>query len=571
MRKEGGTLRTRRAQGLAFALVVCFVLVALSQARLQILDAGEILARAKGSSHLVSKRAEPARRGPILAKDGQPLAEDLPLSRLTLSFNNLPKAPGFYADLAAASGVPEAQLEAAAQTGKSLEWDLPLSDEQAGELANVRARWMADGLGIERQFGRRYPLGAMAAGLVGRLRDGMAPDGLEGDYDRTLKGSDGVRVGMTDRTGGFLPNKIAPESRPATNGAIVETTIDSELQMAASQAIRAAVESHKADHGAAVVMDPTTGDVLAAANWPSFDPQPQPGTEPLPNSSDLDLCFMGRIEPGSMMKVLTLAKAIDTFGLPPSITCQGQIEVAGHLIRCDGHAGARAHGFIDPAGAIARSCNVSAATWGMRIGVPAFYDYLSKLGLLDRPGLGLRGEVLGFALKNPPAPRLEAANWGFGQSVTSTPLALADALSALGNGGVRMKLRLVRAVGARNYGPVPAGRMVSEQAADTVLKYMEGVFTDAHGTGRDLAIPGVSMAGKTGTAQIANKGGQYVSNFVGFMPAAKPKLMILVMIERPRVGGYYGAAVAGPAYDAIARAAIRRFGLDSSSAAKAGE
>jgi cell division protein FtsI/penicillin-binding protein 2 len=565
-------LKYRRARGLGLMLAAAFCLVGLSEVRLQAVEAKGILKLARKSNHFVLSLPQPARRGTIFTADGQALAEDSALSRLTLTFKNLPRVPGFYADLAVATGIPESQLEAASEgdqaatasgkkAPKSVEWDLPLSAEQAAAVATVRSRWNAGGLGIERDYGRRYPLGMMAAGFVGRLREKGKTDGLEAHYDKDLTGVNGVKVGMTDRGGSFLPTRVSSESREAFDGASVETTIDSTLQIAASQAVREAVEAHDADAGAAIILDPRTGDILAVANWPTYDPQPIPGAAPLPKSSDLDLAYMGAIEPGSMLKALTLAKLLDSSGMPKPVECKGQIEVGGHLIRCADHAGKRAHGNVSADEAIIQSCNVSAAIWGMSIKTGPFYKYMKQLGLLDTPGLGLKGERSGNARENPAAPVLEVANWGFGQSVVSTPLAIADAISCLANDGMRMKLRLVRRVGGTEYPPQSAGQMVSAKSANTVLRYMEGVISEEHGTGHTLRIPGYRLAGKTGTAQIANKGGKYISNFVGFVPAQKPVAEILVMIQRPRKGGYYGAAIAGPAFQNLAYAVIRRYGI----------
>jgi cell division protein FtsI/penicillin-binding protein 2 len=304
------------------------------------------------------------------------------------------------------------------------------------------------------------------------------------------------------------------------------------------------------------------------ANWPSFVPGGAP--QGRARTSEFNPAYMGVYEPGSMFKVLTLAKALDSGAVDQgfSLYCSGELALNQYWrVRCDLHNGTRAHGSMNLEEAIARSCNVCAATWALRVGYGGMVEYLERLGLLAKPGLGLPQEQAGMFNRDEYAKRLQIATLGFGQSLNSTPLSLAAAFAALANDGVRMPPRLIDKVGAKAE-PLSKGTpVVSPPAAGRVMRLMESVFYGEHGTGKDLRIPGYRLAGKTGTAQKTNQqtrrvgGGGYVSGFVGYVPAKDPRVTVLVMIDNPRAGGYYGALVAGPVFVDLARAAIRHFNL----------
>ncbi|HRK23154.1 MAG TPA: penicillin-binding protein 2, partial [Fimbriimonadaceae bacterium] len=406
------------------------------------------------------------------------------------------------------------------------------------------------------------------------LRDGAPQAGLEKAFDRDLEGKNGRTIGMVDKGGDFLPLRTDPDSTAKQDGKDIRLTIDSEIQLVAAAAVRTAVESNKADQGCAIVIEPETGNILAMANWPSFDPD-RIG-EPLKGGakfSDANCSYMAVLEPGSTFKILTLALALDKqrVNFAEQIDCKGSLQVwPTKAIRCDAHGGRRAHGYIGPVDAIAKSCNVSAAAWAQRVGFEDFTQFLAESGLLEKTGIGLPAEAAGRYNTEEYAKGLQLATFGFGQSLTTSPLALCSAFSMLGNGGVRVKPRLIERIGDRALPVKPGGRLVSEETAASVMLAMEQVFESDHGTGHSLRIPGYRLAGKTGTAQKINpqtgtvEGGGYVSNFVGYVPAEKPKATILVMIDNPKMGKYYGATVAGPVFQDVAKAVIRRMSIPPS-------
>ena len=561
----------RRFTFLNWFVGALFVVAVLSQGKTQVVDGRAIVDRAAGTNRFIVKRVDWARRGVILSADGKPLAQDEDTYELSVDFGKTPKSPALFEDLAAASGLPSSEFQELALHGvPSRVWRDPMTAGQADAVTKVKLQWRVDGISVVRSGRRAYGLGDAASGFVGEVKEGKPQSGLELSLDKWLAGVDGLTQGLVDRTGAFLPTRQSGAARKAVDGRAVMLTIDSSLQVAAAQAVKTVVEGNKADRGVAIVMDPHTGDILAMANWPTFDPNREEPETKTKYSLDLNAAYQSVLEPGSMFKILTLAKAMDKGVVHEGdkVYCKGELQIGAYgRVRCDAHHGVRAHGLVDPEMAIARSCNVSAATWALKIGYTDMVRYIQALGLLEKTGIGVPFEVAGQFNTKEYAKQLQLATLGFGQSITATPIALATAFCMLANDGVRPGPRLVAKVGDKAMPPSASRRVVSAAAARKVLGYMEAVIDTKEGTGAKLRLPGYRLAGKTGTAQKINrrpgdKG--YVSNFVGFVPMPNPQAMILVMVDNPQGGQYYGASVAGPAFVEIAKAVIRRYGIPPS-------
>lgn len=540
-------------------------LAAYSQASVQVVRRGDVLTHARDSKKFDLSVKEIAKRGRILCADGRPLAQDEDSYVLQMNFDKVPHSEGFFADLAAATDIPASEFrELALQDKGSRQWHTPLSQEQSNKVREVKTDWRANGLDVTRSGRRSYPLAEAAAGVVGSIKDKEPLSGLEYSQNVALAGKDGVTVGMTDRTGAFLPMRLDKKSSvPKTDGADIQTTIDYDLQQAASKAIETAVDKNKADQGVAIMMDPKTGDILAMACWPTFDPTVEGGKGAgMTQVRDLNPATQAVMEPGSMFKVLTLAKALDSGAVQPTqhFYCKGSETVGHTTFSCDKH---EVHGDINITDAIAESCNVSASRWSRACGYDAFTSYIEELGLLERPGIGMPNEIKGMFNYNDPAKNLQLALVGFGQAISVCPTSLAAAFSMIGNDGKVMFPRLITRVGSKEFPPEVASQAIKPETAKTVLQCMEATIESDEGTGKGLRIPGYRMAGKTGTAQRKRGKGStgHVSNFVGFLPAQDPKVEILVMIDNPKAGAFYGAAVAGPVFQDLAKAAIRRYAI----------
>lgn len=559
-----------RARWFPVGMGALFVGAALSQARVQVFERDKILKLAETSNRYFVGRPELARRGAIFSADGKVLAQSEDSFVLHINFKRAPRTPAFLLELAAASGIPATEFEIAAQQGGSRTWRRALTADQARQIRAAKGSWRADGVSLDRTLEREYPFAEVTASIVGAVREGKPTTGLEWGRNEVLEGADGYRKGIVDRSGAFL--KTAERSIPRRNGQSLTLTIDTGLQMAAHYAIRRAVEAHEATTGVAIVIDPKTGDILAMANWPTFDPTGQGGAGK--NATDFNPAVMGFYEPGSTFKILTLAEALQSgkVSLGDTVYCSGTLKINRRSeIHCDRKHGA--HGATGLEKAIAKSCNVSAATWALRVGNAGMVRFVDDLELLRAPDLGLRNEAHGRFRRDDPAKGLQAATLGFGQSINVTPVMLAGAFAMIGNEGIWHAPRLVTEVGSVAEKRDPGRRILDADVANNVLKLMASVIQSDEGTGAKLRIPGYRLAGKTGTAQKTNrstgtmKGGGYVASFVGFVPAEKPQAMILVMVDNPKGSSFYGSQVAGPVFRELAGAVIREFGIPPTSGA----
>lgn len=539
------------------ALAVMFAGAAVTQAGAQVFRRDYVLSMAKQGDKGYVTRTEPARRGEIVTRDGKMVAANVNDYEVGISYKLCPKTDGFFMDVARSTGLSAADLADGPARGVSYRsWTQRLTRDQLQEIKRIQKDWKADGLTARPIDSREYPMGDQYSGVVGVVRAGQAISGLERGLNSSLSGKAGTLVGFQDRYGTFVPATEIPSTDPV-NGKAVTLTIDSALQSAAFDAVKKAVIDHDATSGCAVVVDPKTGDVLAQANWPSYDPNGNLDPELTFSSS-----YMAALEPGSTFKILTLAKVLDEGKIDPAwhTTCTGELPIDGkHSVKCDAHHGTSgAHGDVDMVKAIAVSCNTTAAKWSLSLGREDMVQYMGRLGLVGKPGLGLPGESAGNYDRNDTS-RMQTANFGFGQAMVCSPVALAGAFAMLGNHGGYIKPRLVKSLDGVDQPRANAVQVVKPSTADSVLKTMESVIQSDYGTGASLRIPGYRLAGKTGTAQKlkGSKTVGYVSNFVGFVPSVNPRACVLVMVDNPKKG-YYGAVVAGPVFTEIAKAVLRR-------------
>lgn len=510
----------------AFGLVGLAIVCIASQAQAQL--NGDL----STSNHQSERtKVDLGRRGLILSANGEILAESYPAFEIRVHYPKIPRSPGFFSELSAASGIPLEELNRPLPPGlETRNWRPRLGAESAEAVKKVRSKWLADGLSLEPIVGRDYPLGPDASGVVGYTDDRKGLFGVEAGQEAAL---------MTPGTGG--------------HGETVTLSIDSEIQIAASQALRAAMEHYQADTGSAVVMNPTTGRILAMANAPVFQPDGTPAER-----SGLNQAYQLTYEPGSTFKVLTLAKALDLGVVDEGFryNCTGASTISGRSIRCS-----HVHHGVGLDSAIAQSCNGAAMKWGQTVGHSNFIQFMHDLRITDRLDLGMSRGSAGL-LANDPSKTLQLATLSFGQSINVTPVRLCAAFSVIANGGLLMEPQIVQQVGDQPFAPINNGRVLSQETCDRVLEAMAKVIESDEGTGKHLRLPGVRLAGKTGTAQKTGGGkvggAGYVASFVGFVPAKNPQAVVLVMVDNPKGPQYYGGQVAGPVFTEIARAILRQ-------------
>ena len=547
-------------------------MVIANQIRVQWLGRDAILEKAERADRLWSEDIERAKRGDIFAADGRLLAESVDAVVLGIDGkSDLPDNPAFWSELGEAAGVSGSELrDYALRGGKPNDFDIKLNREQARQVAAVRSRYGADGVWTRSVESREYPLGKYTAPIIGFLgANGVGRTGLEASLHKQLAGVAGEQRGLTDDDGHFLP-WLNQEVKPAIEGKDIELTIDPDLQIAAMNSLEAACVKHGATRGSVIILNPKSGDVLALATWPTYDPERIIEAMRDANASgtaspEVNPAIELRFEPGSTFKVFTLALGLETGAIDESTTiqCTGTRVFGRSAMSCAGDHGGRAHGTVTPAKCMEVSCNLAAATWAVKMGFKTYTEMVRELGLLAPQSVGLPHENKTTIFWKDTAKTEQTANLGFGQAMSVTPIGLASAFTVFANDGVRAVPRLIKRVAGTEM-PVRMGKRVfSAKTSKEVLHMMEAVIQGDHGTGKALKIPGQILAGKTGTAQKIGSstlpGMQYVSNFIGYVPAESPQALVLVMIDEPQKGGYYGGVVAGPVFKDMAQHLLRKY------------
>ncbi len=495
------------------------------------------------------------RRGRILDRRGRPLAVNIEAPSIYAVPSAIPRPRAFAARVAPVLGQRVSDVEQRVRAGRHFAW---LARKASPALAaRIRALGLDDQIGFITEDKRAYPNGTLAAQLLGFAGiDNQGLAGVELAYDTVLRGTAGRAVASRDGLGRVMVETQQVTSS-AADGQDVLLTVDQVIQHITERELIAAVERSGAKGGWALVMDPTTGEILAMASVPAFDPNTGPRASP---SRWLNRPVSETYEPGSTFKIVLMAAAVDSGAVQTKelFYCSGSLHVpGGHTIR---DASERAHGWQTMAGIVRNSCNVGAAQVGTRLGKARFYHYIRAFGFGKPVGIDLPGESSGIV--PPPTawlgPGLQTIS--FGQGVSATALQMLTASTVLVNDGTMLRPYVVRAVRDRAgrlvnvVGRVPLRRVVRPETARDVLQMMVGATE--RGTGSLARIEGYVTAGKTATAQKpAATGGydpsRYVASFLGIVPVPNPRLAALVVLDEPR-GAYSGGEVAAPVFRQIA-------------------
>lgn len=561
VRNEQGVVRRRME-----VVFLCFlVAVAVQVARLAYLQwwKARDFARLANRIQIVNIHVD-AFRGRILDRNGNVLAQDVLAQAVCVN-------PRVVSDAAATARRIAAVLELPASEVERIRARIELGMERRRFYARVvrgvdrrRAQKLVElersdpalkGLWLEPVPVRVQPGGVDALQLVGTVgHDGRGGQGIERQFDSILRGREGTRRVRVSATGTPIPESETRVVEPV-NGRDVRLTIDRDIQHFVEGEVNRVATVQKPDAVTAIVMDVRNGDVLGMASWPS----PIPGKTPTPaqmrNRAVSDL-----FEPGSIFKVITAAAALE-YGVPTSATCTGSLTIGKRAIRC---AHGAVHGSVPLRKMVEQSCNIAAATLARRVGAERFHAYLRQMGFDQPTGIEFPGESP-VRLRSPErwAP-MTTANIGFGQGIAINPLQLLAGYAAIANDGVYVPPRLLLSpedAGEAAKRRMEPRRVLSSANAAVLRSHMEAVVTS--GTGKKAKIAAYSVAGKTGTAEIA-RGGRYghgyVASFAGFVPAHRPRLAILVSVWRPRVE-QYGGSVSAPVFREIARQSVAYLGI----------
>ncbi len=510
---------------------------------------------------------EPAQRGDLVDRHGQVLAYTVDEETVGADPSKLKDPRQAAASLCDALGdcpaAERADLERRlSQTSDEFEfvrhW---VTDAQARRVTALKI----PGVYLRKEPRRYYPNGELAASVLGFVGlDNKGKDGLEEQYERLLRGQPG-RI-LLQRDGSRTKTPFSRVGAPPVPGATLELTIDAVLQHVVEQILRAGVEENRALGGCAIVMVPATGEILAMANEPSFDPN---NYRLVPEERRRNRAVQDIYEPGSTFKIVTGSAALEEKVMRPDdlvATGNGTITVgAKRIIReAQGHQ----YGTLSFADVIVKSSNVGAVQVGLRLGTERLGRYVERFGFGRRLSPDFRRENAGMVSRSSQWTESTLASVSMGYEVGVTPLQMAAAASAVANGGELVKPRVVRAVikGDRRLS-VPREairRVTSPETAAEMTSIMEAVVE--RGTGQKARLAGFTVAGKTGTA-TKNRNGRYLENelnvsFVGFVPSRQPALTILVVIDTPHGPNQaFGGTIAAPVFNRIADAALRYLGV----------
>ncbi|HEY9099754.1 MAG TPA: penicillin-binding protein 2 [Thiobacillus sp.] len=493
----------------------------------------------------------PAHRGQVSDRHGQLLAISTPVESLWARPDELQLTPEHRVQLAKILDLSSHDLAAKLDRKTRGEFSVrrPVTPEQAAKITAMGV----PGLHLRREFRRYYPAGEVAAHVVGFTNvDDLGQEGVERAYQDWLAGREGERQIMRDRRGNTIRD-LAP-IKTAQMGGNLALALDLKIQYLAHRELAAAIIKHKAKGGSVVVLDAKTGEILALANQPIFNPNNrrdyQPG--PMRNRAVIDT-----FEPGSTIKPFVAAAVLER-GLfqPDSVIDTPQTWLVGKKLVRDEHP----HPQMTVSEIIQKSSNVGAVKMAMTLTPQQFWEVLDRAGFGQLPGSGFPGETAGRLRDAASWRPVEQATMAYGYGLSVSLLQLSRAYMAFANDGEVMPLSFLK----REPQEMIGERVFSPSVAREVRAMMEAV-TQEGGTGTRTRVPGYRVAGKTGTAHKLVNGryaaDRYLSSFVGMAPASNPRLIVGVAIDEPSGGVYYGGSVAGPVFAQVMGASLRRLAL----------
>jgi cell division protein FtsI (penicillin-binding protein 3) len=528
--------------------------------RLAAIQVGDHQLSAIGLDQRVRTIDLPAARGRILDRSGVPLA-------ITLDARDLYANPELVTD-------PEAEAEQIARILGVKPKDVRSALEADGTFAYVArqvdldvARQVEDlhlaGIGFLSAPKRYYPAGALASQVLGFVGiDGTGLAGLEEQFDTELAGTPGERKVEVAPDGQPIAQGIDAETEPV-DGASLRTTIDRDIQFQTQQALAQAVRDNGAKSGTVIVMVPRTGDILAMAGFPSFDPNRFADSDP---DRWRNRTVTDAFEPGSVNKIITAAAALEsgTVSLTQRFQVPASMQVDEYTIH-DSHPHPVETMMLSDI--IAESSNIGIAKVAGVMGKTTLASYMNRFGFGRTTGLGFPAESDGIVPALEDWSDASLATIAYGQGISVTPLQMASVYATIANGGVWVQPRLVSGTvdDTGRFTPAPASpshRVIEAQTAATLTEMLAYVVDG--GTGTSAQIPWYQVAGKTGTALKPSPSGgyysdRYVASFIGFLPAGRPQVIVAVILDEPAT--VYGGIAAAPLFKQVARYAIQKLGI----------
>lgn len=500
-----------------------------------------------------------AARGRILDRNGVVLASNRSVCTISVIHNQIRDPQKVIRALSAELDIPEEKVRRRVEKVSSIERIKSNVDKETGD--RILAMGLS-GVKVDEDYKRDYPYGDLASKVLGFTGgDNQGIIGLEAVYDRLLKGTEGRILEVTDSAGRAVEGAREHRREPVS-GSDLNISLDYNIQEYCTQAAKKAYIQKEADGVSIMALNPKNGEIYAMVDYPEFDlntPFELTGKERIWKGSSKESqacnrmwrnwCVSDTYEPGSVFKIITASAALQekVVKVNDHFSCPGYIMVEDRKIRCHKTTGHGAETFEQ---GLWNSCNPVFITVGTRLGAKRFTEYFQKFGLMEKTGIDLPGEASTIMHRLKDIGPVELATISFGQSFQTTPIQMASTVSSLINGGTRItphfalglsneKKETVKSFSFKN-----GKQILDREVSETMRKLLEGVVSK--GGGKKAAIKGYEIGGKTATSQtLPRSSHKYISSFLGFYPAADPKLLVMIIIRNPS-GVYYGGTIAAP-------------------------
>lgn len=492
-----------------------------------------------------------AKRGTVYDRNGQVLGTSISSESVYAIPAEIRNVEETAAKLAALLLSDEESLKKKLKRRQAFTW---LARRIDGPVAAQIKEMALPGIGVTQETRRYYPHESLAAHVLGFTGiDNQGLDGIELTFEQFLQGRQGGIVVEYDAGGHEIP-QATPQYQGPTAGADIYLTLDIVIQKIVERELDRLMESTQAKAATLIAMNPRTGEILALGNRPTYNPN---RFAEYPPAVWRNIAVSNAYEPGSTFKIVTAATALQTQSvtLGDRFVDNGAVEVQGHMIHCWKHGGHGAQSFQE---VVQNSCNVGFVNVGLRMGADLFYQYLEMFGFAQPTNIDLPGEGKGIIIEKARVKPINIATMAIGQSIAVTPLQLLTAVSTVINDGSRLRPQIVReirdaqGVSLRTFQPDVVATVLKPETVQAMRQVLGNVVE--LGTGKGAQIEGMSIGGKTGTAQkVGERGyvpGKYIASFVGFAPVEDPQIALLVIIDEP-VGLYYGGQIAAPVFQAV--------------------
>lgn len=537
---------------------------------LQIIDKSDL--QAKNLSQVQVDRKLQSPRGTIYDRNGRPLAMSVVTKSLYADPKMIKQSPNEIAELIAPYvTMSKDNIVKSLQEDTAFVWlDRMMEPEKSKAVAQLIKDKNLEGLNFVEESKRYYPNGVLAAQVLGFVgTDDKGLDGLEMVLDDELKGGVQQEIVATDNKGNAIFGSVLSKFLP-DKGKSVTLTIDATIQFIAERALDKAMVDTGAKHASVIVMDPKTGEILAMANRPSYDPNNynQSGEEAFKNIAVTNL-----YEPGSTFKpiIASAALAAGKWKLDTVYNDKGAFAANGHIIR---NWNGEGYGPVRLLDILKYSLNTGMAEIGTLTGADILSKYVRDYGFGSETGIELPGEGEGILYNPDDMSKLDVATMSIGQGIAVTPLQMVRAFGALANGGAMMKPHIIKSY-SNSQGDVTSttetsvvGQPVPAETVKTIVDILEKEVSEGGGT--KAMVEGYHFAGKTGTAQKLDTkhggylDGQYIASFIGFGPVEDPKFVVLVVIDDPQKGSYYGSQIVAPVFKNIVSQLVRYYQMSPS-------